>query len=88
MFPVRVWIIRGEVVEDVGCKEVGEFLQKALREEVELGLFISNGVCHRGDAFLDVVDLCGEKFGGKGGGSDWVTKEMEARGEFDRDGRY
>ncbi len=87
MFPVRVWIVCGEVVEDVGRKEVGEFLQKALGEEAELGLFISNGVCHKGDAFLDIVDLCGEKFGGKGGGSDWVTKETEARGELDRDGR-
>ncbi len=87
MFPVRVWIVRGEVVEDVGRKEVGEFLLKALGEEAELGLFISNGVCHRGDAFLDVVNLRGEKFGGKDGGSDWVTKETEARGELDRDGR-
>ncbi len=87
MFPVRVWIVRGEVVEDVEREEVGEFLQKALGEEAELGLFISNGVCHRGDAFLDVADLCSEKFGGKGGGSDWVTKETEARGELNRDGR-
>ncbi len=87
MFPVRVQIVRGEVVEDVGYKEVGEFLQKALGEEAELGLFISNGVCHRGDAFLDVVNLCSEKFDGKGGGSDWVTKEMEACGELNRDGR-
>jgi hypothetical protein len=87
LFPVRVWIVPGEVVEDVRRKEVGEFLQKALGEEVELGLFISNGVCHRGDAFLDVVDLCGEKIGGKGEGFDWVTKETEARGELDRDGR-
>ncbi len=55
MFPVRVWIVRGEIVEDVRREEVGEFLQKALGEEAELGLFISNGVCHRGDAFLDVV---------------------------------
>ncbi len=60
MFPVRVWIVRGEVVEDVGREEVGEFLQKALGEEAELGLFISNGVCYRGDAFLEIVDLCSE----------------------------
>ncbi len=26
LFPVRVGVIGGEVVEDAGCKEVGEFL--------------------------------------------------------------
>ncbi len=54
---MRVGIIGGEVVEDVGCKEVGEFLQEALGEEAELSLFIDNGVRQRDDAFLDIVDL-------------------------------
>jgi hypothetical protein len=54
---VRVGIIGGEVVKDVRHKEMGKFLQEALGEEVELSLFIGNGVRQRDDAFLDVVDL-------------------------------
>jgi hypothetical protein len=57
LFPVRVGIVGGEVVEDVGRKEMGKFLQEALGEEAELSLFIGNGVQQRDDAFLEVVDL-------------------------------
>ncbi len=57
LFPVRGGIVDGEVVEDVGREEVGEFLHKALGEEAEPSLFIGNRVRHRCDALLDVVDL-------------------------------
>ncbi len=84
--PVRGGIFRVVVVENVVTQEVGYLLDEALGKESEFSVWVGYGGGHDSNTILDFCQLGIEVFLGKGWRANRGSKEVEASGEYGREG--